>query len=222
MKKTLTILAIVVVALVAMMSSVNAASVNVQPTNVQIVKAGEEVTVTVGFAACKGITFDLTYDSDNFEYKSSNARVNAETAGKLTAGNIDAGGNLTSVTFKFKALKDITATPKAFSATNMKLSGGTDDSTAAGSLVITPATTEPTTEPTDKPTTGGETTKPGDTTGKPAASTESPATSEEETVVGTNGKAITKLPQTGAPVFIGVIALVAVVGAVFAIRKIRK
>ena len=68
MKKTLAILAIVVVALVAMMSSVNAATVNVQPTNVQKISKGETVTVTVNTVPAQGFQFSMKYDASSFEY----------------------------------------------------------------------------------------------------------------------------------------------------------
>ncbi len=215
MKKIITSLTILVVALMTMVGSVNAASVNVQPSNIQTVKEGAEVTVTVNFAACKGITFDLTYDSANFEYVSSDARVNVEADGKLTVGSLDVtgNGNLKSITLKFKALKDITATPKAFAVTNMQLSGGTDlETTPSAELVITPSQPKPSQDPT--PTNPIDPIDPKD---------DGDDKDSDEKYIDDNGNEITEIAQAGTTYFVGAaIVLLVLVSGALAVKKIKK
>ena len=92
----------------------------------------------------------------------------------------------------------------------------------AGELVVTPST------PIPGGSTGSEGSSTGDTTTTEPSGSESEATdtetssTDDSTIVGTDGNVITKIPQTGAPVYLGVIALVAIAGSVLVVRKIRK
>ena len=210
MKKSLTILTIAILAIMTFAGFVNAASVTVSPTNVQKVEAGETVSVTVNFAACKGYTFDLTYDSASFTYVSATkgASVNDEVPGTLSIGQIDASGSLTSVQITFRTLKAIDAT-QAFSVSKLKLSGATDDATVNGSLVVTPE--EPGTPPSGGEQ-GGEKT-PG------AGSGNADSGSSTSGKVDKNGNEITEIPNAGAPIFVGAVAIILVAGAVLVIRN---
>ena len=223
MKKTLTILTVLAVMLVAMMGSVFAAEVNATPTQV---KAGDTVTVTVhSDTPCYGVQFNMTYDSTRFEYdgNTAGAVVSAE-GGDLICSYSNVATSTNDVSLTFKVLTDapvgtgdFTISGTEFTDTNGDVTGEavTKPSVSVEVVASTPATEEPT-DPEVKP---GSTTQAGDNKG----STDNKGTSTEgEEKIGTNGEAIKKLPQTGAPLYIGVIALVVVAGAVVAVRKIRK
>lgn len=220
MKKTLTILAIVVVALVAMMSSVNAATVNVQPNNVQKVNEGETVKVTVKVAPCNGFSCYLKYDPAVFQFESADCAVNSKTAGtvRIAVLDITATNKAETATITFKALKTIDAT-QSFSVTDIDRDG-TPDANTTGELTIVKV--EPSTEPSPAP--GGETTTPTEPSNptNSETKTETTTTSAENQKVGTDGKVINKLPQTGAPVYIIAITLVTLAGAALVIKKVRK
>lgn len=217
MKKTLTILAIVVVALVAMMSSVNAATVNVQPNNVQKVNEGETVKVTVKVAPCNGFSCYLKYDPSVFQFESADCAVNSKTAGtvKIAVLDITATNKAETATITFKALKTIDAT-QSFSVTDIDRDG-TPDANTTGELTIVKV--EPSTEPSPAP--GGETTTPSNPadSGTEKETTTTPAGDQK---VGTDGKVIDKLPQTGAPVYIIAATLVTLAGAALVVKKVRK
>ena len=223
MKKTLTILTLLAVMLVAMMSSVNAASVSATPAQVEQGK-GTEVIVKVSVdQKCLGVQFDMEYDTTRFEYVGVQDGAFAKPVdGKFTYSY--AGGATNEVTVTFKALTDAPVGAGDFTISNTEFTDTKGDVT--GEAVTKPTATveivapTPATEaPTDPEAKPGSTTQTGDNKG----STDNKGTSTEgEEKIGTNGEAIKKLPQTGAPLYIGAIALVVVAGAVLAVRKIRK
>ena len=232
MKKILTILAIVVVALVAMMSSVNAATVNVEPAKTKQVKEGDIITVTVNTVPAQGFQFVMNYDNSIFEYQPNEGAgefVNyKDEPGVLTVLKNAAPAKTSSITFKFKALKKLElVTDDAskmisypFSVSDLQVSrADKEEATSAnGNLVITATTA------------GGETTSPSGSTNKPQGgeTTKTPTESDKKTKtsgdvkIGTNGKPIEKLPQTGAPIYMGAGVAIALVVAAVAIKKIRK
>ena len=208
MKKSLTILTIAILAIVAFAGFVNAASVDVSPTNVQKVEAGETVSVTVNFAKTTVVKLKLAYNPEYFECISKSGdeitSVNTNTSGVVGVTNM---GNLTSVTLQFKALKTVDATQQ-FNLTELDIgSDVSDDATASGSLVITPA--EETTPPAGDQDTGSG--NQGGGNGSESSETEVP--------VDKKGNPITEIDNAGTPVFAGVIALIVIAGAVLVIKN---
>lgn len=218
MKKTLTILAILAVALVAMMGSVNAATVSVQPTNVQVVNPGETVTITIKMdQPSKGFSCVLHYPAEIFDFEDADCMVNSSIAGQVNIGVLDVTGKGTAqtATIKLKVKESQTInTTQTFNVSDIDISNtDNDDQPTSGQLIIT---TTP-----EGPTPGEGTTTPE---GKPAnpEDTQSTPVESEGPVVGTDGKVITRIPQTGAPVFIGAGVLLVVAGTLFAVKKLRK
>lgn len=242
MKKSMTILAIILIALVAMMGSVNAASITANPATAKKISVGDTVTVTVTTKKDDAIQFNMTYP-DGFEYVSTKAsdgmalEVNTKTAGALKVVAYGAQGD--TVTMTFKATKEIA--PKAaeeikkdFVASKLIL-GNEDDSFTNGTATVTVKGEEPTATPETTPSTEPTTTpedpngaNPGTTNKEDGKGTETEkgttgaATNESGEKVGTDGNVIKKLPQTGAPVFAGAGIVAAIALAVVAGRKIRK
>ena len=234
MKKTLTILTILVIALVAMVGSVNAASVDVNPSSTQKIAKDQTVSVTLTVAQCQGAQFKIHYDSSKFTYDAAHEDPNVLAANPNVPNEVFVSAmnlkGLTTVTLNFIAKENIEvpAGQKAqtynFNATDIKLSKaeGEEGTSAPGSLTVNPAT----------PTTPGGEEKPGTQGGSTSGSTSGSTqkgdkeTAGKETAggqkVGTNGEVINKLPQTGAPLYIGAGVAVALAGAVLVIRKIRK
>ena len=241
MKKSMTILAIILIALVAMMGSVNAASITANPATAKKISVGDTVTVTVTTKKDDAIQFNMTYP-EGFEYVSTKAsdgmalEVNTKTAGALKVVAYGAQGD--TVTMTFKATKEIApeATQeikKDFVASKLIL-GNEDDSFTNGTATVTvkgeeetptPEETpsvEPTTTPEDPSGANPGTTTGGTTDGTETGTTTGAATNESGEKVGTDGNVIKKLPQTGAPVFAGAGIVAAIALAVVAGRKIRK
>ena len=206
MKKSLTILTILAIMLVALTSCVSAASVTVSPTDIQKVEEGETVTVTVNFAQTKAITFTVNYDSANFEFVSTTAA----SSHVVQPGEVNIGDyGSTSVNLTFKALKAIDVNQQ-FQVTKIDPGSAVqEDSTATGSLVITPSAEEPITPPA-----GGE--QGGETT--PGGGNDSES-SETEVPVDKKGNPITEITNAGTPIFAGVIALIVVAGTVLVIKN---
>ena len=233
MKKTILGVAILAMVLIVMIGSVNAASVT---ANNKEVKKGEMVTVSVNTGKpVMAIEFELKYDAEKFEYVGASAgslgtpsvTVNNGVATVAIAAS-DGKSTTSSVTLNFKAKE--TTEGKSFTVSNLI--------TDVTSETITNATTtvkivEDTTEKPEEPTTPSN----PDTTEKPEEPTtpsnpDTPSTEEKQETttinsqkanekVGTNGEVIKKLPQTGTPVFIGAVALIAIAGVVLVVRKTK-
>ncbi len=215
MKKSLTILTIAILAIVAFASCVNAASVQASTTNVNV---GDTVTVTVKTdKQFEGTSFTLTFDASKFEYQSAScvdangATLNFENnTSKAAEGEVFIqaySGSLTSdtVVVTFKALA---ATEGAsFDVKNLILSG-----TDAEELTNNPVTIAVATD------NGGQ--QGGNTEGQ-GNQGEGTGTSTQgsETPVDKNGNPIKGLPNAGTPIFVGAIALIVVAGAVLVIRN---
>ncbi len=204
MKKTILVIILVAVMLLAAVSTVNAASVTQSTTQV---KEGETVTITVKpTKANNSIQFDIKFDNDKFEY------IQAQ-AGSLTIGEDKAGAN-----------QNGTATVMAYGASDKSAEGITVTFKAkkaadASSIVITNfisgservenvGTVNFEIRADQEPEQPGNTEKPEDTQ-KP-----------EETEKPTQTQKPSKLPQTGTPTYIVAVAVIVIAaGVIFAIRK---
>lgn len=209
MKKTLfktTILAIILVAAI-LGTTVNAGSVTAPET----VKAGEEVTVNINVeTAIENADVTMEYDASKLTYKGTSAganmlvQVNADEAGKLIIA-VAGGDNTTkTVSVTFTANKDFTG-DAGVKVTSFE--ANTNETLANTSVTVKAA--EETKDPSKDPD--------KDPVKDPDKKPEKPTNP-----TGTDGKPITKLPQTGAPVFVGAIALVvATLGAIVLVKRVK-
>lgn len=209
MKKSLlktTILAIILVAAI-LGTTVNAGSVTAPET----VKAGEEVTVNINVeTAIENADVTMEYDASKLTYKGTSAganmlvQVNADEAGKLIIA-VAGGDNTTkTVSVTFTANKDFTG-DAGVKVTSFE--ANTNETLANTSVTVKAA--EETKDPSKDPN--------KDPVKDPDKKPEKPTNP-----TGTDGKPITKLPQTGAPVFVGAIALVvATLGAIVLVKRVK-
>lgn len=223
MKKTIVGVAILMIAVIAMMGSVHAASTTISNTEI---KKGDTVTVTVKTDAdVYGIQFNLAYHTKYFKYKGAEAKpldvVDNDTQNgeegliKVLASSGNNEGS--HVTLTFEALEDTANVVKDFVVSNFKAGGETLSNDTVSVKVDKTETQKPTTpeqnnnnqpnKETDKTQASGEATK--------------QTTQKAGEKIGTNGKVITKLPQTGTPIFMGVVALFVVGSVVFIVKKIK-
>lgn len=218
MKKTIVGVAILAIALIVMMGSVNAASVTVDKTEV---KKGDIVTISINIdKQVNGIQFNVSYNPNNFEYigTDTGALAPEENASNGLVKVVASSGSKTAnkATLTFKALADTQG--EDFVVSNFKAEGeALNNNSVKVKVSTTPVVEEPTTPDNEgnKPVEG--TTTP--VTDKKAQTVETTQKAGEK--VGTNGKVITKLPQTGTPVFIGAIALIVVAGVVLVVKKAK-
>ncbi len=207
MKKSLTILTILAIMLVAMTSSVFAATATVDPASTQKITAGQQVKVTVNSGEGRGVSYDFAYDASKFTYDEATEKndttiqsVNSEKAGELTVVALS-----TTQTLIFTAKEDIEipaggeALTFAFKATNIHVSGTTERPEATATLTVNPAGSPTPTDPTKDPAEEEQI--------------------ESETLVDKNGNPINGLPNAGTPIFVGAIALIVVAGAVLVIKN---
>lgn len=209
MKKSLlktTILAIILVAAI-LGTTVNAGSVTAPET----VKAGEEVSVNINVeTAIENADVTMEYDASKLTYKGTSAganmlvQVNADEAGKLIIA-VAGGDNTTkTVSVTFTANKDFTG-DAGVKVTSFE--ANTNETLANTSVTVKAA--EETKDPSKDPN--------KDPVKDPDKKPEKPTNP-----TGTDGKPITKLPQTGAPVFVGAIALVvATLGAIVLVKRVK-
>lgn len=209
MKKSLlktTILAIILVAAI-LGTTVNAGSVTAPET----VKAGEEVTVNINVeTAIENADVTMEYDASKLTYKGTSAganmlvQVNADEAGKLIIA-VAGGDNTTkTVSVTFTANKDFTG-DAGVKVTSFE--ANTNETLANTSVTVKAA--EETKDPSKDPN--------KDPVKDPDKKPEKPTNP-----TGTDGKPITKLPQTGTPVFVGAIALVvATLGAIVLVKRAK-
>lgn len=213
MKKTLfktTILAIILVAAI-LGTTVNAGSVTAPET----VKAGEEVIVNINVdTAIENADITMEYDASKLAYKGTNAganmlvQVNADEAGKLVIA-VAGGDNTTkTISVTFTASKDFTGEAGIKVASFEANTNETLTNTQ-----VTVKAEEIKTPDDDK--------KPGEDEKDPSKDPDKKPT-KPTTPTGTDGKPITKLPQTGAPVFAGAIALVVLTaGAIILVKRVK-
>lgn len=219
MKKTIVGVAILAIALIVMMGSVNAASVAVDKAEV---KKGDIVTVHINVdKQVNGIQFNVSYNASKFEYIGANTGDLAaeENATRGLVKIVASSGSKTSniATLQFKALEDTEG--EDFVVSNFKAEGEALNNSSVTVKVSTGVEEQPTTP-------GNKEEKPADTITTPktdAKQTTGTATQTQKASekVGTNGKVITKLPQTGTPIFIGVAILIVVAGAVLVVKKAK-
>ena len=221
MKKTILGILIIAMVVVAMMiGNVNAANLAVNNAEV---KKGDVVTVSVNTEeASQAVEFVLNYDATKFEYVADSATstlgapiVNASEAGIIRLVVTDPIKTTNAVTLQFKAIEDTEGA--VFTASNFSTDKDEELTTTTATVkVVTETATEPENPGEETPT---EPTTPA-TDNNEGTTTNNNTNADEK--VGTNGQVITKLPQTGTPVFIGVVAVIALAGITLVVRKVRK
>lgn len=222
MKKTIIGVAILAIALILMMTgSVNAASLT---ANNAEVKKGETVTVTINTEEeAQAVEFVLKYDATKFEYIDGSATttlgtptINATEKGVIRFVATNPTETTNKVDLQFKALE--TTEEAVFTASNFLTDVETEElqnTTVAVKVVEeTPVTPQ---EPTDPETPGEDVKDPTDTEKDDQTTNTTQDNADEK--VGTDGKVIEKLPQTGTSIFTVVGAILAVAGIVFVVRK---
>ena len=221
MKKTILGILIIAMVVVAMMiGNVNAANLAVNKTKK---KKGDVVTVSVNTEeTSQAVEFVLNYDATKFEYVADSATstlgapiVNASEAGIIRLIVTDPIKTTNAVTLQFKAIEDTEGA--VFTASNFSTDKDEELTTTTATVkVVTETATEPENPGEETPT---EPTTPA-TDNNEGTTTNNNTSADEK--VGTNGQVITKLPQTGTPVFIGVVAVIALAGITLVVRKVRK
>lgn len=224
MKKSILGIVIIAMVVIAMMvGNVNAANLAV---NNQEVKKGDVVTVSVNTEeASQAVEFVLNYDATKFEYVADSAAstlgapiVNASEAGVIRLVVTDPIKTTNAVTLQFKAIEDTEGA--VFTASNFSTDKEEELTVASVTVkVVTETPVEPE-NPVD-PETPVEPTTPETPADNNEGTTTNNNTNANEKV-GTNGQVITKLPQTGTPVFIGAAVVIALAGIALVVRKNRK
>lgn len=233
MKKTIVVVAILAMVLITMMGSVNAASVTANKE----VEKGKTVTVTVNMEATSAVQFDMSYDNTKFEFVGASAGALGSDVGvanggvvKVAAFALDGKSTTKSVTVTFKTLA--TTEGEKFTVDGLVTENGEAIANPAVTVKVTaPVEVKPGTDDNKKPSTDDN--KKPVTDDKQQGTTTTPVTDDkkQETTttkgqnanqkVGTDGKVITKLPQTGTPVFIGVATIIAIAGVALVVRKAK-
>lgn len=224
MKKSILGIVIIAMVVIAMMvGNVNAANLAV---NNQEVKKGDVVTVSVNTEeASQAVEFVLNYDATKFEYVADSAAstlgapiVNASEAGVIRLVVTDPIKTTNAVTLQFKAIEDTEGA--VFTASNFSTDKEEELTAASVTVkVVTETPVEPE-NPVD-PETPVEPTTPETPADNNEGTTTNNNTNANEKV-GTNGQVITKLPQTGTPMFIGAAVVIALAGVALVVRKNRK
>ncbi len=225
MKKTIIGVAIIAMFLITMMGSVNAASMTASASQVEVDK-GVSVTISTN-VTMKAVQFKLAYDKDNFTYTGYTSKAGAtatvtETAEGLTfaLANSAAPEDAKSIVLNFTA-KAETANVNEETFTISGFKAGTsaerDDNINATTTVKVVAATVVEPEQPENPGTTDDNNKPAEDNTDNKGTT----TTTNNGKVSTNGKVITKLNQTGTPLFIGAAVVVALAGAVLVVRKAK-
>ena len=218
MKKIISGIVAVAVLMGIATTSVNAASVNANKTEV---KKGEQVVVSVNLEnATQAVDINLSYDNSKFNFISCNTTLGELTKnvenGVVKVSGASAENTTKQVNFVFEAKENTDG--ESFKASGLVTESGeefTNDNVVVKVVEEQQKPTEPT-EPT-KPT------EPTEPTDEQQGATEQKNTTTQTTQkVDENGKVITKLPQTGMPyVVLATVGVLAVAGIVVA-RKINK
>lgn len=224
MKKSILGIVIIAMVVIAMMvGNVNAANLAVNNAEV---KKGDVVTVSVNTEeASQAVEFVLNYDATKFEYVADSAAstlgapiVNASEAGVIRLVVTDPIKTTNAVTLQFKAIEDTEGA--VFTASNFSTDKEEELTVASVTVkVVTETPVEPE-NPVD-PETPEEPTTPETPADNNEGTTTNNNTNANEKV-GTNGQVITKLPQTGTPMFIGAAVVIALAGVALVVRKNRK
>lgn len=229
MKKTIIGVAIIAMFLITMMGSVNAASMTASTNEVEVNK-GVSVTISTN-VTMKAVQFKLNYDTSKFEYTGYTSKAGAtatvtKTAEGLTfaLANSAAPEDAKSIVLNFTAKAETAnVNEETFTISGFKAGTSTDkdnniNATATVKVVAAPVVEPEQPENPEKPGNSGneDNNKPaGDNTDNKGTTT------NNNDKVGTNGKVITKLNQTGTPLFIGAAVVVALAGAVLVVRKAK-
>ena len=206
MKKTLTILTIAILAILAFTSCVNAASVTASATEA---KQGDTVTVSVKTdASLMGVQYDLKYDTTRFKFEADKlpAGVQANDANGVITYSYVGAVTTTSPALTFTVLKEAPVGNGDFSISSTEF-------TDANGELVKEDVTAPSTVVKIVESTSLEPTKPED-----QSTTETPE-KKDNGIVGTNGKTIKELPKTGTPIFVGAIVLIVIAGAVLVVKN---
>ena len=224
MKKSILGIVIIAMVVIAMMvGNVNAANLAVNNAEV---KKGDVVTVSVNTEeASQAVEFVLNYDATKFEYVADSAAstlgapiVNASEAGVIRLVVTDPIKTTNAVTLQFKAIEDTEGA--VFTASNFSTDKEEELTAASVTVkVVTETPVEPE-NPVD-PETPEEPTTPETPADNNEGTTTNNNTNADEKI-GTNGQVITKLPQTGTPMFIGAAVVIALAGVALVVRKNRK
>ena len=225
MKKSILGIVIIAMVVIAMMvGNVNAANLAVNNAEV---KKGDVVTVSVNTEeASQAVEFVLNYDATKFEYVADSAAstlgtpvVNANEAGVIRLVVTDPIKTTNAVTLQFKAIEDTEGA--VFTANNFSTDKEEELTTTTATVkVVTETPVEPE-NPGDPETPAEPTTPETPATDNNEGTTTNNNTNADEKV-GTNGQVITKLPQTGTPMFIGAAVVIALAGVALVVRKNRK
>ena len=224
MKKSILGIVIIAMVVIAMMVG-NVNAVNLAVNNAEI-KKGDVVTVSVNTEeASQAVEFVLNYDATKFEYVADSAAstlgapiVNASEAGVIRLVVTDPIKTTNAVTLQFKAIEDTEGA--VFTASNFSTDKDEELTSATATVkVVTETPVEPE-NPVD-PETPEEPTTPETPADNNEGTTTNNNTNANEKV-GTNGQVITKLPQTGTPMFIGAAVVIALAGVALVVRKNRK
>ena len=226
MKKIITSLTILVVALMVMVGSVNATTVGVEPENTQKITAGQQVKLTVT-ADGRGEDFKVKYDTTKFALDETETRKVSPSITTINP-NYDGQGqimvislaNTNTVVFTAKEDMEVPAEDPAkafnFDITEIHSVGVDTVPSLQATVTVTPATE----------ITGGNE---GEGSGSGTASEEGEGSNSEtgndsdEKYIDDNGNEITEITQAGNTYFVGVaIALVALVSGALAVKKIKK
>lgn len=219
MKKSLvktTILAIILVAAI-LGTTVNAGSVTAPETK----EAGKEVTVDIALnSAAEYNDTVLEFNNKQLTYKSV---AISEGSGSVDAGIISTSGDTT--TLKVSAASSgstitkvsVTFTIAEGATGNIEvkvISNENNTNEALTNSTVTVKVAEETKDPEKDPE--------KDPSKDPEKDPDKKPTNPSGDKVGTDGKPITKLPQTGAPIFAGAIALVVLTaGAIVLVKRAK-
>lgn len=220
MKKVMIGIAILAMVLIIMMGSVNAASLT---TSGEKVSKGETVTITVNMEPSRATEVNLKYDANIFEYVSSSDSIMVtDKGGEIIATYLtpDGTSTISQMSFTFKAKENS-------EGANFEVTGFTTDvkgDTVNNNVTVVVADKEVPVDP-DQPTNPDQPVNPDQPTNPEQPSDNGDKVTTTETngneIVGTDGKVITKLPQTGAPIFIGIVAIIAVGVIALVVKKTK-
>lgn len=223
MKKAVSVVTILITAFVFAFSlNVYAASlgnVNVTTTKTTI-KSGENVTLDIEFGEELGsYTFDIAYDSNLFEYVSSEGGTANDNGTRVRVYFFDETGGTNprsnmSVTFKAKTVDSTTTTNLSVTAeglANPDASVTYDDITTAIVKDVTIESTETTTPDTNNDNTNTDNDTNVDTDNN----------DKKEETNDTEADKPTKMPQTGNTIYIYAIPTIAILSVLYVTLKNR-
>lgn len=229
MKKSILGIAIIATMLVALLGTVvNAATL----TATKEAKKGDTVEVTITTdSAVKSTSFGLTFDNQKF--KLAENPVNTTLAGPVvnTVGNTvyvsvaDANADhaTKTITVKFEVIADVEK-PTEEDFVISDYANNLDEELKATSVKTTLVKAEEDDNKNNEEQGNNTTEEPGNNEEKPSNNEEKPSNNTQNGNNTSNGSEKNdkeKLPQMGAPLFVGAIALIVVAGAVLVIRKVK-